>query len=543
MLPERTSLGNQAAPVLEAAKMLQLDDIVARIWAEDHTVWRDDPAEISNRLGWLTVSDDMRQRLPDLRAFADQAKADGIQHVLLLAMGGSALAPEVYRAYIGTEPGYPRFTMIDSTVPGWVQKVTDSINPGKTLFILGSKSGSTVEVLTFYRYFRAQVLRAVGDDDVGNHFAAITDEGTILHDMGQREGFRRVFLNPSNIGGRFSGLSLFGLVPAALMGIDLDKFLDNIDSMREQCGPAVEVEHNPGAWLGTVIGTLAKKGVDKLTLVTSPSLASFGLWTEQMLAESLGKEGTGIIPVAAEPMVSPENYDNDRFFVYLRLKNDNNTATDAHLEALRMAGFTTICLHTNERIDLAGEMFRWAFATSVAGHILGLHPFDQPNVQKAKDIAVAGLQAFQRDRHLPPIKVSDSVERLLAQIQANDYLALLVYATQSAALDEALVRFRKAIVERYHIATTAAYGPRYLHSTGQLHKGGPNSGLFLQFIGETEKDIPVPGQPHTFGVLADAQSQGDIKALQEAGRRVARYSLGSALADNVDFLTQAITAR
>jgi glucose-6-phosphate isomerase len=526
MLSERTSLGSHAETILEAADALQRQDVAARIWGLDHTVWRDDPTEITNRLGWLTLNDQMQRQAPGLRKFAAEAQASGIEHVVLLAMGGSALAPEVYRATLGRAPGYPAFILLDSTMPGRVQAVTDAIDPAKTLFIVASKSGGTTEVLSYYRYFRALVEGAVEAGTVGDHFIAITDAGTILADIGRQHSFRRVFLNPSDVGGRFSGLSLFGLVPAALIGIDLSEFLNGVDAMRGLCGPQVPINENPGAWLGTVMGSLAKKGVDKLTLVTSPTLASFGLWTEQMLAESLGKDGAGIIPVANEPLSSPDAYGDDRLFVYLRLEGDENAVTDSHIEGLQAAGKPAVCLEMSDCNQLGGELFRWAFATVVAGHILGVHPFDQPNVQKAKDLTAESLRAYQSGGKLPPVEVSSSVDDLLSQVKPGDYLALLAYLPQSPQVDHALDSVRRSIQQRYHIATTAGYGPRYLHSTGQLHKGGPNSGLFLQLVQEVGEDVAVPGEPYTFGMLASAQARGDIRALQNESRRIARCQLG-----------------
>ena len=526
MPSEITTLGTHTDTVQEAADTLQRNAVISRIWDLDYTIWRDDPAEISDRLGWLTISEEMRRQLPSLRAFAEEVRGSGIKHVVLLAMGGSALAPEVYRAALGSSPGYPEFIMLDSTIPDWVRRVSDAIDPASTIFIVSSKSGGTIEVLSFYRHFRALVEAAVGAEAAGGHFVAITDDGTVLDAMGKAESFRRVFLNPSDVGGRFSGLSLFGFVPAALMGIDLERFLDGVEAIRERCGPATPVKANPGAWLGTVMGALAKKGVDKLTLVTSPALASFGLWTEQMLAESLGKEGTGILPVAGEPLAPAGLYDDDRLFVYLRLQGDDNAVADAHIEAMQGAGHPTLCLEMSECADLGGEVFRWAFATAVAGHLLEVHPFDQPNVQQAKDLTGERLKAYERDGRLPPTETPESLETLLSQAKPHDYLALLTYLAQSPEVDEALTRLRRAVQARHRIATTAGYGPRYLHSTGQLHKGGPPSGLFLQLVGEQASDVEVPGRPYTFGVLATAQADGDISALQQAGRRVARCHLG-----------------
>ena len=525
MPDDRASLGSYADVALKTSESLQNQDVVARIWQRDHTVWRNDTAGISDRLGWLSVTERMRQEVPVLREFASQVRASGIQHVVLLAMGGSAFAPEVYRSTWGIAPGHPTFTMLDSTVPGRVRDVERAIDPAKTFFIVSSKSGTTTEVQCLYRYFRSLVDRQLGREAAGRQFIAITDEGTPLAEIAHKESFLRLFTNPADVGGRFSGLSLFGLVPAALMGGDLDAFLRSVGAMCQRCGPSVPLQENPGAWLGTMMGSLAQQGADKLTLVTSPTLASFGLWVEQMLAESLGKEGTGIIPVANEPLAPPDQYGTDRLFVYLRLDGDDNAVTDAHIQALEEAGWPIVRLIMASPNELGGELFRWGFATVVAGHLLGVNPFDQPNVQRAKDLTIQELGSYQRDGKLPPIEASSSVDSLLAQAKPGDYLALLAYLPQSPQADALLHRIRASVLRQHRIATTAGYGPRYLHSTGQLHKGGPNTGLFLQLVTDASDDLPIPGEGYSFDVLANAQAQGDIRALQDHHRRVVRLQL------------------
>ena len=523
---DQASLGPpHAAVVSKAAAALHTGDAIARIWQHDHTLWRDDPTEISNRLGWLDVNERMRRESPTLQAFASQVLASGVRHTVLLAMGGSAFAPELYAATWGTAEGFPTFTMLDSTVPGQVRAVEGAISPAETLFIVSSKSGTTTEVQCLYRYFRAVVEQHVGADAAGERFVAITDDDTPLAEMARRESFLRTFINPSDIGGRFSGLSLFGLVPAALMGIDLDAFLLSVEGMRQQCGPAAPLRENPGAVLGMTMGSLAQQGVDKLTLVTSPTLASFGLWVEQMLAESLGKDGTGIVPVANEPLAGPKQYGSDRLFVHLRLDGDDNAEADAHVAALEQADKPVVRLAMADRNDLGGELFRWSFATLVAGHLLRVNPLDQPNVQRAKNLTLQELATYERDGELPTIDVSGSMGPLLEQARPGDYLALLAYLPQSAQVDALLHCIRSLVLGRYHIATTAGYGPRYLHSTGQLHKGGPNTGLFLQLVAETGKELPIPGSPYSFDVLAKAQAQGDVRALQGHQRRIARLQL------------------
>ena len=516
------------SPMIETALAdLQRRDIVGRIWTRDHTVWKPDPTEIADRLGWLNVTDSMREQGPSLQAFAQEVRNDGIRHVLLLGMGGSSLGPEVVRQTFGSAPGFPALLVLDSTVPDAVQAVTVEIDPAATLFVVSSKSDTTTEPLAFYSHFRGLVEKAVGKEKAGRHFAAITDPGTPLEDLAHEQGFRRVFPNPPDIGGRYSVLSYFGLVPAALVGVDLQRLLDRADFMRDECAPFVPHHDNPGTRLGATLGTLALQGRDKLTLVTSPSIASFGLWAEQLIAESTGKEARGIIPVADEPFVDPIFYDDDRQFVYLRLEGDDNDNTDAAIAAIESSGQTVFRLELRDLYDLGAEFFRWEFATAVAGAIMGIHPFDQPNVQQAKDETVDGLKEHRRSGRLPRMDAPGSLADLLANAKQGDYLAIMAYIRQTPETDEALTNLRRIVTERHHIATTLGYGPRFLHSTGQVHKGGPESGLFLQLTTDYTEDIPVPGESYTFGVLANAQAQGDLKALLDLGRRVARVRLTS----------------
>ena len=520
---------------------LQRRDLVGRIWRKDHTVWKPDPREIADRLGWLDVTDSMREQTPALQAFAQEIIKDGIRHVLLLGMGGSSLGPEVIRQTFGSADGFPELLVLDSTVPDAVQAITEEIDPAKTLFLVSSKSGTTTEPLAFYSHFRGLVEEAVGKEEAGQHFVAITDPGTPLGKLALERGFRRIFLNPRDIGGRYSVLSYFGLVPAALVGVDIPRLLDRADSMRDECAPFVPYLNNLGARLGATLGTQTLQGRDKLTLVTSPSIASFGLWAEQLIAESTGKEGKGIIPVADEPLLDPAFYGNDRLFVYLRLEGDDNAHTDASIAAIESSGQPLVRLELGDLYDLGAEFFRWEFATAVAGAILGIHPFDQPNVQQAKDETVDGLKEHRRSGRLPRVDAPSSLTDLLSKTKPGDYLAIMAYIRQTPETDEALADLRRRVTECHHIATTLGYGPRYLHSTGQVHKGGPDSGLFLQIITDHPEDIPVPGESYTFGVLADAQAQGDLRVFQTMGRRVARVRLPSGngseirrLADEVD---------
>ena len=501
--------------------------VVSRMWDGDHTVWNPDPTEIANRLGWLTVARSMGQNVAGLVAFADEVRNAGFRHVVLLGMGGSSLGPEVLRQTFGSAPGYPELIVLDSTVPAWVQSVAEAIDPAHTLFLVASKSGSTTEPNMFYAYFRDLVERSVGKETAGQRFIAVTDSGSSLEKLGADHGFRRVFLNPTDIGGRYSVLSYFGLVPAALIGVDLSELLGRADRMRERSEPRNPDKENPGAWLGVVMGVLAQRGRDKLTVVTSPSISSFGLWAEQLIAESTGKEGRGIVPVAGEPMVAPEHYGGDRLFVYLRLDGDANDDSDDAMRAVEASGQPVVRLELKDKYDLGGEFFRWEFATAIAGSTIGINPFDQPNVQAAKDMTDSILEQVETSGNLPDMEKPAPLGDLLASAGKGDYLAIMAYLSQTPELDLALDDLRRRITEKHGIATTMGYGPRFLHSTGQLHKGGPGSGLFLQLTAQHEQNMPIPSTPFTFGVLADAQAIGDLQALKAAGRRAIRIDVGS----------------
>jgi len=365
----------------------------------------------------------------------------------------------------------------------------------------------------------------MGKERAGQNFVAITDSGTLLVRLAEVAGFRCVFLNPPDVGGRYSVLSYFGLVPAALMGIDITALLDRADCMREGCVSCVPARENPGTWLGATMGTLARRGRDKLTIVTSPSIGSLGLWLEQLIAESIGKDGKGIIPVAGEPLMASAHYGDDRLFVCLRLEGDDNSAIDAAMEHIKSSGQPLVNLELRDRYDLGAEFFCWEFATAVAGVVLGIHPFDQPNVQAAKDLTGRVLQEYQISGRLSPVAIAHSLKDLLAEVRQGNYLAIMAYIRQTPEVDQTLADLRRRVMERHRIATTLGYGPRLLHSTGQLHKGGPGTGLFLQVTTGHKKDLPIPGEPYTFGVLADAQALGDLQTLQSLGRRVVRIHL------------------
>jgi len=516
-------LGTYISDVEMVMADLERRDVVRRIWQKDHSVWKLHPTEITNRLGWLTVTDLMREQVPALESFAREVRDAGFRHVVLLGMGGSSLGPEVLRAAFGSVSGYPELIVLDSTIPSCVQSIAEVIDPARALFLVSSKSGTTIETLSFFHYFQALVVSAIGREKAGENFAAITDSGTPLARLAEEARFRRLFLNPPDIGGRYSVLSYFGLVPAALMGINITGLLDRADSMRNQCMSDIAIHENPGALLGAVTGTLALQGRDKLTLVTSPAINSFGLWLEQLIAESTGKEGKGIIPVIGEPMMEPADYSDDRLFTYLRLRNEQNSAMNGAAKCIKSSGQPVVLFELGDTYDLGGEFFRWEFATAVAGALLGIHPFNQPNVQAAKLATEHVLQQFLTSGCLPQAEGTCSPASLLAGVGKGNYLAILAYVRQTAELDDLLANLRRKVLKQYHIATTLGYGPRYLHSTGQLHKGGPGTGLFLMIVaGNNRKDLPIPGQCYSFGTLADAQATGDLQALKLSGRQVAR---------------------
>ncbi len=519
-------LGPHQRAVTAALTQLARDNVVARIWDKDHTVWKDDPTEITDRLGWLTISRDMTEHVSDLRTFAEEARNEGIRDVVLLGMGGSSLGPEVLRQCIGSAEGFPALTVLDSTVPARVGTVTRSIDPARTLFIVSSKSGGTIEPNSFYKHFRQSVERAVGVERAGRHFIGITDPGTSLAALGAADGFRRVFENPPDLGGRYSVGSFFGLVPAALCGMDCGKLLDRVSQMAARCEAGPGVRNNPGGWLGAAIGALALQGRDKLTLAASPEVGSFGLWVEQLIAESTGKDGKGILPVVTEPLLEPDAYADDRLFVHVRLSGGDNAAADVALERIRDAGHPVITLEMDDVYDIGAEFFRWEMATAVAGHLLSIQPFDQPNVQQAKDMTNRVLETYVNEGALPDAE-EGSVHGLLDQATEGDYLSIMAYAEETDGVTNAVNMLRQYAMRKHRIATTLGYGPRFLHSTGQLHKGGPNTGLFLQMAADVRTDIPIPGERFGFGTLAAAQAIGDYEALVEAGRRVVRINLGA----------------
>jgi glucose-6-phosphate isomerase len=512
---------------LVKATLTKLTDagVVPRIWGKDHTVWKPDPREITNRLGWLDVVNTMSNKVSMLGSVVAEMDCSGLRHVVLLGMGGSSLGAAVLGDTFGNRGSYPRLIVLDSTLPEAIQATADSVEPGLTLFLVSSKSGTTTEPIILYAFFRDLLDRELGKEEAGRHFAAITDEGTPLAKLAEQDSFRHTFLNPSDIGGRYSVLSYFGLVPAVLIGMDVPLLLERARAMRKSCSADVPAAQNAGAWLGACMGALALNGRDKLTLITSPSIAAFGLWAEQLIAESTGKEGKGIVPVCNEPTMKPEYYGDDRLFIYLRVANDENEAGDVAVGSLVSSGQPAVVLQLEDIYDIGAEFFRWEFATAVAGAVLGVQPFDQPDVQRSKDSTTRLLEEFSASGSLPKMDTSGSLHGLLSSAGSGRYLAVMTYLEQTPEADNELGKLRRKLGETYRMATTLGYGPRFLHSTGQLHKGGKNTGLFLQLTVDHDHDLPVPGKPYSFGVVTDAEAMGDFQALQAAGRTVVRVNL------------------
>ena len=507
--------------VREAVERLEADRVVSRIWAGDHTLWSDSPTEISDRLGWLDITDAMRSEVGALTRFAHRVREEGIRHIVLLGMGGSSLGAEVMRQCFGRREGWPELIVLDSTLPAQIRLVSDTVDMARTLFVVSSKSGTTAEPNLLYRYFRELVQEAGGD---GGKFVAITDPGSPLEDMARREGFRKIFLNPPDVCGRYSVLSYFGLVPAALAGYDIAAILDSADEMRARCAAGVATHLNAGACLGAAIAAHTNAGRDKLTLLTPPTLDSFGLWAEQLIAESLGKRGRGIVPVASEPPGEVCLYGDDRQFAYLKLAGEDSES-DALAVELEQAGYPLVRYELDDLRALGGEFYRWQFAVATAAALIGVHPFNQPDVDRAKILTRQALESSEPGDRVASPSSEYSLAELLSSTNAGDYLAILAYVPQTPENEAALSRLRAAILRERRITATLGYGPRYLHSTGQLHKGGPDSVAALVAVSPHEEDIEIPGEDFTFGDLADSQAGADLQALREAGRRTACVSL------------------
>ncbi len=554
-------------PAVEVAKAeLARERVVDRIWALDHTLWKPDPAEISNRLGWLKTIETSQEAVPRLEALAQELRAEGFTHALLLGMGGSSLAAEVLRKTFGVSPGYLDLAVLDSTDPDAVLEHAQRLDAARTLFIVSTKSGGTIETFSLFKFFYNWVSAALGAEQAGRHFIAITDPGSGLAEVAERYRFRAALLNDPNIGGRYSALSLFGLAPAALIGVQMPRLLERAQAMAEACGAAEAYRRdgalNPAARLGAAIGEMAKAGCDKLTLITSPAICTFGDWVEQLIAESTGKDGKGILPVVGEAIAEPELYGKDRGFVYLRLAEDHTH--DLAVLALEAAGHPVIRLEMQDVYDLGAQFFLWEMATAVAGQRLGVNPFDQPNVEAAKALARQMVAAYQQHGRLPELTptlregsvtvysdsevktIAEAWKAFLSSVQPDAYIAVQAYLHPTTETDASLLALRSRLREKTLLAVTTGYGPRFLHSTGQLHKGDAGHGLFVQITSDPVQDAPIPDEAGvekssiTFGVLKTAQALGDRQALLDAGRRVIRFHLGKDVLVGLARLTQAI---
>jgi transaldolase/glucose-6-phosphate isomerase len=543
---------------------------VRKLWGHDSSLWTG--KDEAQWLGWLGITNGQLAHLQRLTAITEAAKSAGFSHALLLGMGGSSLGPEVIRATFGAISGFPELHVLDSTDPAQVRAFENKVDLKKTLVIVSSKSGSTLEPNIFNQYFFDRLERLVGPMEAGTRFLAITDPGSKLQQVAERNGFRHVFFGWPNIGGRYSVLSDFGLVPAAIMGLDVAKFLDRTEEMVCACMPSVPVEENPGVVLGTILGVAANEfGRDKMTIVASPGIDALGAWLEQLVAESTGKEGKGVIPIDREPLGTPSAYRDDRLFVYLRLLSAPDAAQDASVDALERARHPVVRIAVDDPYDLGEEFFRWEIATAVAGSILGINPFDQPDVEASK-IATRKLTAeYEKTGALPadpPIFTGEGIrlftdeknaavlagmvrgndtlagylEAHLNRLRDGDYFALLAYVEMNEATERALQTMREDVRDARRVATCLEFGPRFLHSTGQAYKGGPNSGVFLQITCDDASDVSVPGQRYTFGVVKAAQAQGDFQVLVERDRRALRVHLGADVAAGLGTVRAALRA-
>lgn len=549
-----SSLGQYESAMQEAIKRAESEAWPRKIWRKDAALWKSEEAPIiKNALGWVTVPDQLYDAADELATFSARIRNEGFKHVLLLGMGGSSLCPEVFRRTFGKTPGYPELHVLDSTDPATVAAFAATIDLDKTLFIVASKSGSTVEPLMFYKYFFHRV-REVKGKRAGENFVAITDPGTKMEQMAKEDGFRRIFLNPADIGGRYSALSFFGMVPAALQGFDFKTLLDRAERAMHACAPAVPAADNPAVRLGAIIGTLVNAGRNKLTLSLDAEIASLGLWIEQLVAESTGKDGKGVLPIAGEPLGPPQVYGNDRVFVHIAVGLPD-PEVENRLRQLEAAGHPVVRRVLNDALDLGEEFYIWEMATAIAGVITGINPFDQPNVQESKDNTVRLLQEFRQQGKLPEqslavesqgLKVLATPETIsqiggspaldqfvaahLRRAQAGDYVALLAYIQETSEHEELLQAIRLHLRNALRVATTTGYGPRFLHSTGQLHKGGDDHGVFIQLTADDAQDVPLPDEPFGFSVLKQAQALGDFQSLASRNRRAIRIHLGADIA-------------
>jgi transaldolase/glucose-6-phosphate isomerase len=558
-LPE--ALGKQVAQIVNDWRAAGK---VRRLWQRDASLWTG--TDESQWLGWLDITEKQIEKKHEFKRLADEIRHENFSDILLLGMGGSSLCPEVLEKTFGQVSGFPRLHVLDSTDPAQVKAFEQKVDLSKTLFIVSSKSGTTLEPNIFKLYFFERVKQTVGADEAGSRFIAITDPGSKLEKEAEADKFRYVFHGLPSIGGRYSALSNFGIVVAACMGLDVSKFLERTEEMVQACAAEVPLENNPGAMLGSILGCAATLGRDKVTLVTSPAISDLGAWLEQLLAESTGKQGKGIIPVDREHLTKPDLYGEDRIFAYLRSESSPDSDQDAKVAALEKAGQPVVRIAFADTYDLGQEFFRWEMATAVAGSIIGIDAFNQPDVEASKVETRKLTSEYEKTGSLPsekPIFETDGIKLFtdaknvgalgradslsgylrahLGRIKAGDYFAVLGYVEMNEDHEAQLQQIRHSVRDAKHVATCAEFGPRFLHSTGQAYKGGPNSGVFLQITCDDADDIPVPGQKYTFGVVKAAQARGDFQVLAERGRRALRVHLGKDVAAGFAVLLRAVS--
>ena len=539
-LPE--DLANAVAASLEDWKK---NNKVARLWQKDASLWT--RTDESNWLGWLNIVEQQLAHADAFKRIAEDVKKSRFKHALLLGMGGSSLCPEVLRMTLGKIKGFPELHVLDSTDPLQIKSIEAKLDLKSTLCIVSSKSGSTLEPNIYKQYFFERVKAKVGEKEVGNRFIAITDPGSKMQQVAVADKFREIFFGVPSIGGRYSALSNFGMVPAAIMGLDVEKFLKTAQEMVFACGVTSVAHENPGVVLGTILGVAANHGRDKLTIIASPGIYDLGAWLEQLIAESTGKMGKGIIPVDRERLARPSAYGSDRVFAYLRLASKPNKAQDAAVMALEKAGHPVVSISVSDVYTLGQEFFRWEIATAVAGSILGINAFNQPDVEASKVetrkltseyeakgklpaevpfFEASGIQFFADEKNVAAIhgglNVAAVLKTHLCRIGPGDYFAVLGYISMNAENEKALQTIRHKVRDKKKVATVLGFGPRFLHSTGQAYKGGPNTGVFLQITCDDQNDLPVPGQKYSFGVVKSAQARGDFTVLSERGRRALR---------------------
>ena len=553
-VPNQTfALGDAAQAVEAAFEDWRANQKIKRLWARDKGLWSG--ADEDRWLGWLNEVDSQLSRVDRLQLLAADVHNAGFAHALLLGMGGSSLCADVLKHTFGAIEGFPELHVLDSTVPAQIEEFETRIDIKKTLFIVSSKSGGTAEPNALQRYFFGRVRRSAGSAEAGSRFIAITDPGTSLERLARKEQFRHVVHGQPDIGGRYSALSNFGTVPAAIMGLDMPPYLQHAQRMARACGPASSVQNNPGLMLGLIMGSLAGQGRDKLTLITTPGIAALGGWLEQLIAESTGKHGKGIVPIDGETLGTPELYGDDRLFVYLRLAIEPSPALDAAVDRLEQAGQPVVRITLNDRIELGREFFRWEVATAVAGAVMSINPFDQPDVEASKTatrelsaryesrgelapesplLSEGGLQLFADPMNADSLgtdpassTLKDCLRAHLNRLSAKDYFAINAYVAMNEENRRQLQTMRHRVRDAKRVATTLGVGPRFLHSTGQLHKGGPNNGVFVQITSDDARDLAIPDQKNTFGILKRFQAQGDFEVLAERKRRVVRVHLGS----------------